>query len=123
MKHLIKNEKKLTSHAEVIFDELHSDFISTFGVSDSYKTYLEKLVEIEMSEIDMVITGDRSIQTFIDIMKIELAELSPKEDSNYMDNAIAVEKFMGFKMNPKQTSVFEYYSYINAVEKSVKNGK
>lgn len=122
-KYLLKDKKKLTKHAPAIFDGLHSDFIRIFGVSDSYKKYLEKLIEIEVTEIDMVVNKDRSLETFIDIMKIELDEIAPKDDSNYMENAIAVEKFMGFKMNPKEMSVFEYYSYINSIEKSVKNGK
>ena len=108
LKYLIKDGKKLTHHAAVIFDSLYSEFISIFGVSDNYKRYLEKLIEIEVAQIDRVINKDESLQTFIEIMEIELEEIKNETmGGNYMDGAIAVEKFMGFKLNPKEVSVFE----------------
>ena len=120
----MKNNKKLTFHAADIFDKLYSDFISIFGVSDNYKEYLEKVVEIEIAEIDMVLTKDFSMETFIDIMRIELDDLKASSaGGTYMDGVIAVEKNMGFKMDTKKISVFEYYSYVKSLEKSVVNGK
>ena len=118
----MKNGKKVTSHAEEIFDNLYSEFISIFGVSDSYKAYLDKIIEIDVAEIDMVLTGDLSMETFIDIMRVELEELkNASSGGTYMDTAIAVEKNMGFKLNSKELSVFEYYSYIKSLEKSTRN--
>jgi hypothetical protein len=121
LKHLLKQKKKLTNHAAIVFDKLYSEFISIFGISDNYRKYLEKISEIEIAEIDMVLTKDSSLETFIDIMKIELEEIkSNSEGGSYIDTKIVVEKNMGFRLNPKETTVFEYYSYIKALEK---NGK
>ena len=118
-KYLLKKKGKVTKHAEVIFDALYSDFIRIFGVGESYKKYLEKLVEIELAEIQMVLTKDYSIETFIDIMKVELDEIKmANEGGTYMDTAIVVEKNMGFKLNLREISVFEYYSYIKSLEKN-----
>jgi hypothetical protein len=119
-KYLLKNKKRLTKHAPVIFDELYSDFIRTFGVSENYKQYLDKITEIEVAEIDMALTGDLSMETFIDIMKVELEDIKlSTSGSSYIDSAIVVEKSMGFKLNPKEVTVFEYYSYIKSLEKVV----
>lgn len=121
LKYILKVDKKLTKHSNDIFDSIYSEFIRTFGVSENYKQYLEKLVEIEIAEIDMLLNDDRALETFIDIMKIELDELKGAGgNSTYMDAAIAVEKNMGFKLNSKETSVFEFYSYIKALEKKPK---
>jgi len=107
----------------LIFDELYSEFISIFGVSDSYKTYLEKLREIEIARIDMVLSKDSSMETFIDIMLVELEDIKDSTaGGTYMETAIAVEKNMGFKLNARELSVFEYYSYIKSLEK-VADGK
>lgn len=107
----------------MIFDELYSEFISIFGVSDSYKTYLEKLREIEIARIDMVLSKDSSMETFIDIMLVELEDIKDSTaGGTYMETAIAVEKNMGFKLNARELSVFEYYSYIKSLEK-VADGK
>lgn len=119
MKYLLKVDKKLTVHADVIFDELYSDFIRIFGVGDNYKQYLEKLKEIRLAEIDMVLYQDPSMETFIDILKIELEDIKEAgSGGSYMETAIAVEKNMGFKLNTKEISVFEYYSYIKSLERN-----
>ena len=122
LKYLLRSNKKLTNHSAKIFDNLYSEFISIFGVSKSYKEYLEKLVEIETAEIDRVLLKDETMQTFIEIMQIELEELKARTmGGSYIDGAIAIEKFMGFKLNQKEVSVFEYYSYIKNLEKSAPN--
>ena len=122
-KYLLKQNKSITKQAPLIFDTLYSDFIRIFGVSESYSKYLEKLIEIRSAEIDMVLLDDSSLETFIDIMKVELDEIKmANSGGTYMDTAIAVEKNMGFKLNTKEISVFEYYSYIKSLEKSA-NGK
>ena len=121
LSYLLKEDKKLTHHAEGVFDSIYSDFIRIFGVSENYKQYLNKLVEIELAEIDMLLNDDKSLETFIDIMKVELDDLkSVQGDGTYMDTAIAVEKNMGFKINTKDISVFEFYSYIKSLEKQPK---
>jgi len=122
-KYLLCEKKRLTGHAEDVFDKLYSDFIRTFGISDSYKKYLDKITEIGIAEIDMTLTGDLSMETFIDIMRVELKDITDVSGGGtYMDTAIAVEKNMGFKLNVKEISVFEYYSYIKSLEKSASNG-
>jgi len=119
LKFLLKEDKKLTIHSAEIFDNIYSDFIRIFGVSKSYKEYLEKLVEIELAEIDKVLNNDEFLQTFIDVMHVELEEIKNRTmGGSYMDAAIAVEKHMGFKLNQKEVSVFEYYSYIKNLEKT-----
>lgn len=118
-KYLIHNKKKVTKHAPLIFDKLYSDFIRTFGVSDNYKEYLDKLKEIEIAKIDMVVENDRSMETFIEVMEVELEDIKAvTSGGTYMETAIAVEKNMGFKINTKEISVFEYYSYIKSLEKA-----
>ena len=55
-------------------------------------------------------------------MKMELDEIKDASSGGtYMDTAITIEKNMGFKLNPKELSVFEYYSYIKSMEKSSTN--
>jgi hypothetical protein len=124
LKYLLKENKRLTKHSADIFDKIYSEFIRTFGISDNYKEYMDKIIEIDIAENEMILGGDSSMETFIDIMKEELKDLNASSSNGtYIDTAIAVEKNMGFKLNAKELSVFEYYSYIESLKKSTNNGK
>ena len=101
--------------------DLQNEFIATFGIDENYASYLRKQIEIELLKIKMVKTKDRSLETMIDILEIELQDVTNKEQSKSLnDNTIAVEKYMGFKLSVKEVTVFEYYSYIKAIEKALK---
>jgi hypothetical protein len=103
--------------------ELQNEFISTFGVDGNYAQYLRKQIQIELMKINVLKTGDRSLETMIDILEIELEDLTRKEEDRGLNSStIAVEKWMGFKLDTKKISTFEYYSYIEAVKQAT-NGR
>lgn len=83
---------------------------------------LKKQIEIELLEIKIAKTGDKSHQLFIDMLKVELEDLTGKDEKkSTLDSTIAIEKYMGFKLTPKEVTVLEYYNYIKAIEKALKS--
>lgn len=117
-----KKDKVDESVVDVI-KALQNEFIVTFGIDENYASSLRKQIEIELLKIKILKTKDRSFNTMIKILEIELQDLTSKEQDRSVGGAtIAIEKWMGFKLEIKKVSTFEYYSYIKAIEKAVKNG-
>jgi len=121
-KQLLKNRKhKLTSRKEDVLDLLQNEFIEVFGIDENYSRYLKKQIEIELLKIKIAKTGDKSHQIFIDMLEVELEDVTKREEGkNLRNNTIAIEKYMGFKLTAKEVTVYEYYSYVKALEKALK---
>ncbi len=80
-KQLLRNKKyKLTSRAEEVLESLQNEFIGEFGVDKNYSSMLKKQIEIELLEIKIAKTGDKSHQLFIDMLKVELEDLTGKDE-------------------------------------------
>lgn len=114
---------KIDERVVKVSKDLQSEFIAVFGIDENYAQYLRKQIQIELLKIQVLKTGDRSLETMIDILEVELEEVTRKEEDKGLNTSvIAVEKWMGFKLDTKKISTFEYYSYIKAIEKAV-NGR
>ena len=121
-KQVLRNPKgKIDKRVVDVVKELQNEFIQTFGIDENYANYLRKQIQIELLKIKILKTGDRIYENDVDILEIELEELTSKEQDKALNSAtISVEKWMGFKLDVKKISTFEYYSYIKAIEKAVK---
>ena len=121
-KQLLKGSNdKIDERVVDVVKELQNEFIETFGIDENYANYLRKQIQIELLKIKILKTGDWIYENDVDILQIELEELTSKEQDKGMNTAtISVEKWMGFKLDIKKISTFEYYSYIKAIEKAVK---
>ena len=118
---LRRSKGKLDKRVVDVVKELQNEFIQTFGIDENYANYLRKQIQIELLKIKILKTGDRIYENDVDILEIELEELTSKEQDKALNSAtISVEKWMGFKLDVKKISTFEYYSYIKAIEKAVK---
>lgn len=124
-KQVLRTQKdKIDKRVVEVVKELQNEFISTFGIDANYAQYLRKQIQIELMKIQVIKTGDRSLETMIDILEIELEDLTRKEEDKGLNTAIiAVEKWMGFKLDSKKISTFEYYSYIKAIERATNDRK
>ena len=103
---------------------LQNEYITEFGVSKNYANYLKKQIQIEIVRINILKTGDKSLQNMIDILEIELAQLTNTEESKgYQKTKITIEKYMNRFIDVKIISTFDYYSYVKEIEAEIKNGK
>jgi len=116
------DDKLLKPLWEKIFDE----FIDTFGMPEKMRSILELKRDIQVLEWDIILTGDKSLQTFIDIKNFELQELLKEEKAQTNGQAkIYIEKYMGFRLDEKTLSVKDYYGYVNALKADIaqRNGQ
>lgn len=98
------------------FGAMYAQYLDTFGISDSLNNILSIQNQITILKIDKVLTGDKFLQTFIELKEIELQELLQTKQTKTVSDKVAIEKYLGFRINEKEISVKEYYEYINALK-------
>ncbi len=103
---------------------LYREFLSTFGISESFKDYLELIRDIEILKLEKAIEQEEYLQTFIDIKEAELSEIVDQKNEDKFDKVRAyISKFMAFRIDEKVVTVKEYYGYLKLLEESAANGK
>lgn len=111
--YLLKKPKK-ESRPELknIWNSLYNQYIKEFGVSERYIKELRIRKKIALLQCDLIITGDKSIKSFIGAEENYLEEMRKDKRSSFEQTIIGIEKVMGFNLNPKNISVKRYYTYI-----------
>ena len=102
------------------FEGLMCQFIDMVGISHDYRKYLQDIIELVCLETDFAMTGDRYYLTFIQLKKLEIEAYEKKEEKKSIDLKVYVNKFLGFQLNDKKTSVRDFYSYLQMMEEEIK---
>lgn len=116
---LLLKEGKLNRYKIKAFKTLQNEFIEIFGFDQKTIELFKKKIELQILKNEIILGGDISNQVFVDMLELEIEEHTPKNEGerNYFESVIAVENMMKFKLNLKETSVFEFYSYIKQIKK------
>lgn len=97
---------------------IQDQLVDAFGVSDTYKRKLKIKIDIEILKLRQLIKNDFSTEIDIKLLQKELLALEKiKQDGDLMDLKISIENYMKLKIDFKKISVFEFYKYVNNVEK------
>jgi len=111
-------EKYIVGQVEV----LQQEFFDRYGVSDDFETYFYNQKTLLELEVDLAVTGDRFLKTKITLLKKRIEqEIKYKRKGEEYEVKAYVDKFLGFRLDAKNTTVTEYYSYIDLMKKD--NGK
>jgi hypothetical protein len=108
---------------EKLWQDIQDQFVDTYLIkSDNFIEIFLKKKDIAVQEIEMVLSGDRSLATFINIAKLELEKMTEVKGKkiSFNEQVALIEKFMGFQINTKITSVSQFYSYVNLYGKKDK---
>ncbi|MES2382472.1 MAG: hypothetical protein V4538_15600 [Bacteroidota bacterium] len=112
---------KQTNECMEAFGNMYAQYIDTFGISENLRDILELQNQILVHKVDMTLTNDRSHQMFISIKELDLAKLMVVKETKGNTAKVAIEKYLGFKINERTTSVKEYYEYLQAIKED--NGR
>lgn len=103
-------------------ERLHQNYFDIFGVSDEFLNYFDAQKELLELEIERALTGDRFLGTRINLIKIELQKKSAdKRKSDVYEVKGYIDKYLQTRLDPKTTTVREFYSYLDLMKKN--NGK
>ena len=106
---------------QIKFSELYAEYIDTFGISQQLNDILSLQNEILVLKIDLTLTKDNGIKTFIELKELELADKLNVKQSKTNTAKVAIEKYLGFRINEKEVTVKEYYDYLQAIKED--NGR
>jgi hypothetical protein len=121
-KYLLRDSnKKVNKYSINIFKSIKDEFVNEFGIDRRYEQYLDKVWKLEMYNIKMALTGDKSDKIFADILEFEIEDLLNEQETKVHNHGVMhIEKYMGFRLDIKTTTVNEFYGYVKEIEKQVK---
>jgi hypothetical protein len=91
--------------------KVNDDYIQRYGLGDLYKRLLKKMKEKALLQLDYIETRDRFQLNLIELAEQEMrAMMSNKGESIGIREALVhLSKYMGFRLNPKEITVNEFF--------------
>lgn len=105
----------------VVWEKIYSEFIDEFGLSETYLHYIRIKKKWANEMYRVWVKGEKYRQAFAEIHLEESSKLQQSNEDTFTKDIALLSKHMGFRINPHEITVFEYYSYIKSIE-SNKNG-
>lgn len=97
---------------------LQQQYIDEFGLDETYKQRLRLMEQLKNLNIDFVITRDRFLLNLIKICEVDIKILSIGKAIKFYEMIDHVEKYKGFRIDPKKISVKSWYYSL----KNMSNG-
>ena len=123
--HIIKNDVKKTDavveHCFEVWDHIKDEHTERFGIPDAYKDYLRKLADVSIRKLQYAITQDGIDLTWLKIEEHELDEQFKNKKTNEYKTKARIEQILGIeRIDPRKTTVVEYYTYIELAQETAK---
>lgn len=117
-KKLRQPSKKEKTQLIKLFKKISSDYIDRYGITREFKFILNKQREIALYKLKYVKTEDAMLLTMIQIAEEQLKERTGDgEKGDFYETKSAIETQLGFRIDPKTTTVAEYQGYIKQIQK------
>ena len=117
LKHIIKEGKPSTKDLIQGWETLNNEHLERYGISDLYDKILQKKKQICKDQIQFILTDDRKLLNNIGIGKADLTRLEESVKETDLYNVIAIlDKEFGRSIDPKETSVVKFHSYIDLIK-------
>ena len=101
-----------------VWERINDEVIDFNGVNAEYKAILRMQKSIALLKVEMIITGDKSIENIIKLKEIELLNMYPKQKATIEENIIVLEIQLKMQIDSKVCTVKKYYSYIKYLTKN-----
>ncbi len=99
---------------QIQYDKLYDQYLERFGLSDEFERYLEMIKKRALLQCEYVENKKRFKLTEIEIIdaKINRLDLNFGDGQSIEQTCIHLSKWLGYKINVKETTVVEYYEII-----------
>lgn len=110
------------SELKKAWEKIFSEYIERFGFSYDFIAIHEQKKMIALLQLEFIETGDRSKITFIELAQKELSMMTGGETKvDFWKSKSILEKYLGFQIDVKNTSVAEFYSYYELIKEERKS--
>lgn len=107
---------------EIIYQRwevLQDEYIERFGLEDGFKHHLRMMKKATQLNCDYIATKNALLLNEIAIIEAELNSIEEVKSMDFYEVKDYLEKHKGFRLDPKQVTVTEYYYSL----KNMRNGK
>ncbi len=105
----VKNKGRVSSRSQEHWMELQQEYLDEFGLDEQYKQRLRLTQKLTNLNLDFVLTGDRFTLNLIKMAEVDIEALNQGESVKFYQVLDHVEKYKGFAIDPKKTSVIKWY--------------
>lgn len=107
---------------QLAWEKLYDQYLGEFGLSERYKKYLLLKQKKALLQAEYVITKEKFKLTEIEMQSTKIANLETYFGDGQKIEVILMwlSKFMGYKIDPKETSVKEYFYLLEEYGKANK---
>lgn len=121
LRHKPLREFEHSEFLEELWFRVYDNFIDTFGITEEFEQLL-KLKHRQIQQLsDYVIKDDKFKLTEADITEAEIEQIMlSNPDIDDAETMVMIEQQLGFKINPHEVSVLEYYNYLKFIGKQLK---
>jgi len=122
--YLFKDGKKQDNVDDVeLWSNIYNEFLDFFGLSKEFKKYLKLKAKATRLYMDAMCSGKKHLITFAKLYDSQADKsISDIEGGDLAITSAGLSKFFGFRINPMEVTVKEYYAYINQA-KNENNGE
>ena len=114
---LPKITEKETEELFKAWEHINDEIINYVGISEDYKTILRIKKAIALMKVELITTGDKSLETLIELKQIELKNSYPQKKNELDESIIYIESVLKIPIDVMTCSVKKYFSYIKFISK------
>lgn len=96
-----------------LWSNIYNEFLDTFGLSDNFKKYLKLRAKATKLYKEALVDGKTHKITFAKLADLQAIDaVKETSEGDLSRTSASLSKYYGFRINPMEVSVKEYYSYI-----------
>lgn len=119
LKHLfVSGSGRVSDKIADLWDELQDQYITEFGLDESFKKQIRLLKEKAILNYNFILTKDPFINTELSIIEADLTELNTGKSVGFYEMKSHLEKYKGFRIPVKEVTVIEWFTDL----KNMSNG-
>lgn len=109
--------EKETAELFKAWEHINDEIINYVGISEDYKSILRIKKAIALMKVELITTGDKSLETLIELKQIELKNSYPQKKNELDESIIYIESVLKIPVDVMTCSVKKYFSYIKFISK------
>ena len=104
------------------WENLYNEYLSEFGLDDRYKKYLQAKKKKAIIQAEYILKNDNGKLTEIEIQNQRIKDLEMYFGTGQKIEIVLtwLGKFLGYKVDPKNTTVMEYFTILEEYGKANK---
>lgn len=109
---------------ENVFKKIYESYMNTFGIDKRYKERVDIIKKIALLQCDYLISKDQFKLTQIEVenAKLDFFKADTSNNVTLQTTLIHLSKWLGYRLDWKQVSVYEYYTLLEEGSKQAQNG-